>query len=657
MKALVIMFLLGASTNGFSQSPDTLDYRKASALKDVAERIIALEQFVATHPESKFLPRAYDNLFELYIERGEKEKAVAAASASITQVAPANRMASYNRFAYALAKKGVGLDSALVWIDKAIELAAGANSRSLPGYQDSKAYVLYKLGKPEEAEQLQRIAIKGNEQDPEMLGNLATFEYANGKGKEALKTMTKALYYGGGEDLRDMFIRWTEEVEPNARKRAASIKKLVMPVLKSVVDTLKGNSRIAARSTAARVMAEVGVDIPTAKKWAEEAVRTLTHTSSVNELVTYKQNLAAVMLAQGKTREALVLLRSIEELMSPYDQSFWKRVGDAYVTVGELERATHAYMNGLLTVNAPSLRGALEDLYSKLYGSKDGIEERLDSLREAGAEFHPGTYGTATFPKGKVVLAELFTGADCGPCASSDVAFDKLIEYYPRTAVAVLEYHVHVPGPDPMTVDESYDRYVWYGGQGTPTAVFDGREQLLGGGPRLVAQNRFGVYKYAIQRFEQDNPGASLILSARMEGDVVTVDIRVSKLNVMTGKPTLHVALAERSVAYTGSNGISKHAYVVRRLFDRAGGLILNGAGTITKSLDVGEVEASIKAYLDNPTVQRSWTTRRLFTSWRTRPDTIDRQNLSVIAWIQDAVTKEVLQAAYTTVPASLGMK
>ncbi len=657
MKSLALFILLCSFTAAFSQSPDTLDYRKASAVKDAAERLIELERFVAAHPESKYLPRAYDNLFELYADKGENGKAVAAASASIAHVPVANRMSSYNRFAYALAKKGFGLDSALVWIDNAIATAEATKSRSLAGYQDSKAYVLYKQGKPKEAEQLQRIAIKGNEQDPEMLGNLATFEHANGKRKDALKTLTKALYYGGEQDLRDLFIRWTEELEPSPRKREAAVKKIVTPVLKSIVDTLKGEKLVAARSTAAGVMAGVGVDIPTAKKWAEEAVRTLTQSSSVSDLVAYKQNLAAVMIAQGKTREALVVLRSIEDFMSPYDQSFWKRLGDAYVATGELQKAASAYMNGLLTISTSSLREALEDVYNRLHGSKEGIEKELDSLREAGAEFHPGSYGSASFPNGKVVLAELFTGADCGPCASSDVAFDKLIEYYPRTAVAVLEYHVHVPGPDPMTVDESYDRYSWYGGQGTPTAVFDGREHLIGGGPRLVAKNRFGVYRHAIKRFEQDDPGVNISVSAKMERDIVTVDVVIADMKANAGKPVLHIALAERSVDYTGSNGISKHAYVVRRLLDRGEGMALTGTGTISKSVNVGEVEASIKAYLDNPTVQRSWTTRRQFTGWRSRPDTIDRRNLSVIAWVQDAETKEVLQASYTTVPASLGLK
>lgn len=657
MRSLSLLILLCMFTTSFSQSPDTLDYRKASAIKDATERMIELEKFVSVHPESKYLPRAYDNLFELYADRGEKEKALAAASSSIIQFPAANRMSSYNRFAYALAKKGFGLDSALVWIDKAIEMAEATKSRSLAGYQDTKAYVLYKSGKPKEAEQLQRIAIKGNEQDPEMLGNLATFEHANSKRKDALRTMTKALYYGGEQELREKFISWCEELEPNQRKREAAVKKIMTPVLKSIVDTLKGEKLVAARSTAAGVMAGVGMDIPTAKKWAEAAVRTLTQTSSVNDLVAFKQNLAAVMIAQGKTREALVLLRSIEDLMSPYDQSYWKRLGDAYVTTGELQRASSAYMNGLLTISTPSLRDALEDVYTRLHGSTEGIEKELDSLREAGAEFHPGTYGAASFPNGKVVLAELFTGADCGPCASSDVAFDKLIEYYPRSAVAVLEYHVHVPGPDPMTVDESYDRYVWYGGQGTPTAVFDGREQLIGGGPRVVAKNRFGVYKHAIKRFEQDDPGASISVATTMEKDVVTVEVRIADLKAGAGKPVLHVALAERSVDYTGSNGISKHAYVVRHLFDRGDGMPVAGSGTITKSVDVGQVESSIKQYLDNPTVQRSWTTRRQFTGWRSRPDAIDRGNLSVIAWVQDAETKEVLQAAYATVPGSLGMK
>ena len=55
----------------------------------------------------------------------------------------------------------------------------------------------------------------------------------------------------------------------------------------------------------------------------------------------------------------------------------------------------------------------------------------------------------------RVVVVELFTGAECPPCVSADVAFDALLETYKPNEVVLLEYHLHIPGPDPLTNADS----------------------------------------------------------------------------------------------------------------------------------------------------------------------------------------------------------
>ena len=45
------------------------------------------------------------------------------------------------------------------------------------------------------------------------------------------------------------------------------------------------------------------------------------------------------------------------------------------------------------------------------------------------------------------MLVEVFTGAECPPCAAVDLAFDGLMKAYtPRDAI-LLQYHIHVPAP------------------------------------------------------------------------------------------------------------------------------------------------------------------------------------------------------------------
>lgn len=629
---------------------DSAAYRAATALSSPAEKIDALEKFVAAFPRSKLLTRAYDTLFDLHVEQGNEPAALAAAHGSLESVPPGNRMNPYNRIAYRLALKGMGLDSALAYIDRGIVLAG--TSRSLSGFQDTKAYVLYKLGRFAEAEELQRVAIKGHEDDQEFLGHLAMFEKANGKPRDALRTMSRALYFDGEQELKQMFLTWLDEAERDGPKREALKKAVVMETVRSIVDTMKGAALIAQRSRAATLMADLAVDLPTAKKWAEAAVKSLSGKSSIDDVIAFKQSLALVLAAQSKPKEALGYLTSIEMLVSPYDARFWLALGNVYEQLAESRKAIAAYLSGLVPRNEPRLRSAAEPLFVREYSADLSMDKVLDSLRQLSGKVPEEHYNGKATPNGKVILAELFTGAECGPCVSSDLAFDALAEYYPRTAVAILEYHVHIPGPDPMTTNETWERYNWYVGQGTPTVLIDGREMIVGGGPRTVTRNRYGVYRYAIGKVEAAKPGAQLDVAVNADGDEVRVEVQVSGVK-NSEAVAVHVALVERSVAYTGANGIDKHAYVVRKLFAGSGGTpVTQPRQKLSTNVNVAGVEREIKEYLDDPTRQPSWPRGRAFSSWRARPEKIDRANLAVVVWVQDMRSKEVLQAAFRDVPA-----
>src|SRR5262249_19683247 len=58
----------------------------------------------------------------------------------------------------------------------------------------------------------------------------------------------------------------------------------------------------------------------------------------------------------------------------------------------------------------------------------------------------------------RTALLELFTGAECPPCAAADLACDALVKAFTPKDVIVLQYHLHVPAPDPMTSPDGMDR-------------------------------------------------------------------------------------------------------------------------------------------------------------------------------------------------------
>ena len=75
---------------------------------------------------------------------------------------------------------------------------------------------------------------------------------------------------------------------------------------------------------------------------------------------------------------------------------------------------------------------------------------------------------------------ELFTGAQCPPCVAADVAFDALEMAYDPKDLILSQYHMHIPGPDPLTNPASIARWDFYREKypqnvgGTPTTMFNG---------------------------------------------------------------------------------------------------------------------------------------------------------------------------------------
>ena len=58
-----------------------------------------------------------------------------------------------------------------------------------------------------------------------------------------------------------------------------------------------------------------------------------------------------------------------------------------------------------------------------------------------------------------MALVELFTGAQCPPCVAADIAFDaEAVKSYKAADVVLLQYHLHIPGPDPLTNADSEKR-------------------------------------------------------------------------------------------------------------------------------------------------------------------------------------------------------
>lgn len=296
-------------------------------------------------------------------------------------------------------------------------------------------------------------------------------------------------------------------------------------------------------------------------------------------------------------------------------------------------------------------RNKLEEVYLKVKGSKEGLREILDEnyrkanpLPVAVVKYVP----TAKRTK-RTVLAELFTGSACGPCVTVDLAFDALIQRYNPSEIAVLVYHLHIPGPDPMTNAATIARSKFYGGAfGTPTYFINGTNKQTGGNTiRKQAPIFYNRITPTIDAELEKNQEAELNLSALLENQMIKANVNYDSLPADLKDLKLNIALVEHEVSYMGENGIRFHQMVVRELGGekREGFLLKDKSGKFEWAFDLQKLSGELKEYLDKYELDTQ----------KNRPDfvfsekkhEVSSKNLAVVAFIQNDKTKNILQSAF----------
>lgn len=303
-----------------------------------------------------------------------------------------------------------------------------------------------------------------------------------------------------------------------------------------------------------------------------------------------------------------------------------------------LEYLIPAKLSGRATREAS---GALEAVYKKQHnGSAAGLESLLDSeyRKRFPSPLHVEPYKPDPKRTDRVVLAEIFTGSGCPPCAGADLAFDAAMERYPRKDFAVLMYHQHIPRPDPMTNPESQDRAKAYKVGGVPTFAIDGKT-TVGGGPRDAAKSVYARFNPTIEK-DLDSPAeAHITVGARLEGKTVSVNATVRGVKPDAKDVKVFIALAEKELRYNGENGIRFHPMVVRSIksFDLAG-------DSYRQTFDLDAISKAIKDHLDDYEAKghRGESFKFLEKKYQIAPN-----DLAVVVFVQENESKHILQAAY----------
>jgi hypothetical protein len=303
---------------------------------------------------------------------------------------------------------------------------------------------------------------------------------------------------------------------------------------------------------------------------------------------------------------------------------------------------------GVYKTLARALRAAGKDGEAKeAEGRVAALDAKLDeAFAKNAVPFRPaGPAGRRTGSE-RVVLAELFTGAQCPPCVGADVAFDAALKVYKPSQVVFLQYHEHIPGPDPLTGPASEARLGYYEKevQGTPTFVLDGRvlEESIGG-PAERGEKSYSLLRAALDRAMDSPAGARVKLTIGREGNVVELTAEVSDLRRPDEQTRLRFVLVEEVVRYAAPNGRRLHHHVVRDFPGGVAGIPLpDNTARETLKFDLAQVPGRLREYLDGVGKKQPF------------PDDdrpLDLRRLKVVAFVQSDVTKEVFQAVQVDVP------
>lgn len=423
-------------------------------------------------------------------------------------------------------------------------------------------------------------------------------------------------------------------------------------LIESAGPSLKGR----AYAVAAEKLRDAGILLDEAEKLAEKGLEVQREEAEKQTRALLRMNmltLGRVYLQRGKLKEAEKVLKEAYG-----DGTGVGEIAAALAEIAEKRGKNAEAVEYLMTaaVSSPARRGTrekLNELYRKTHNnSLDGLEEALDAryLKANPSPVKIERYTPTPARTRRVVLAEVFTGASCPPCVAADLAFDAFLERYTRQEVAVLMYHLHIPGPDPMTNPSTQARGRFYGLSAVPSFAVDGDNSLRGGGPREMTPQVYDRVKPMIERRLERSPQADVTLTAAREGNSIKVKAVVDKVNSDSPNLRLHIALAEEKLRYNGENGVRFHPMVVRSLAgEKAGGFEVNPNGETARewTFDLNAISAELKAHLDE--FEKKASSDDPFT-FSEKKHEINPQQLVVVAFVQDTKTRNVLQTQFLQV-------
>ncbi|HUG93690.1 MAG TPA: hypothetical protein VML55_22855 [Planctomycetaceae bacterium] len=371
---------------------------------------------------------------------------------------------------------------------------------------------------------------------------------------------------------------------------------------------------------------------------------------------------ARELITKGDEARGVEILEALRR-EEPLDPVITHLLAVAAQQAGETERALELYGE---IVALPGLEAALvnssawnredelphetlETLWEQAHGGSKPMSEFLDGAYvKAVSRIAASAEAPAAASGSRVVLGELFTGAQCGPCVAADVAGMALEATYPRSELIVLRYHQHSPAEDPLTSKHGEERFTYYRErgqpQGTPTFLVSGSRVEPGvGGMLSMAPRVYGMLRKQVDPLLAKDAGLVIELSAAETDGQLALKATVN--GEVSDYLRLRLALAEDDLSFQARNGVRRHQLIVRHMPGGPRGIApQDGRLAFDGTLSLDEVRRTLLDELEQ---------YEKLNKVRFPVKPVELQPLYLVAFVQDERTKEVLQAAGVPVPRS----
>ncbi len=360
-------------------------------------------------------------------------------------------------------------------------------------------------------------------------------------------------------------------------------------------------------------------------------------------------DMGEIQLERGETKMAWRHLLSAAFGM-PENGRVNLRLGECYERQGRLQRAMSRYVQAVIDVESGEQAVAGLERVSKALGDDQQLSvERIAPLIEGKTYGYTAAtrYRSEGEPNNRVALVEFFTNAHIKHPTRDEGAIggalgnEGVMTYFPRDKVAMLAYHLPHPRleVDCLTNEVAQAQADVYSAP-PATQLVNGHRQFPGTGKARDAEKIYKMGREVVLEGLEEASEFSLALTSKVDGDHISGRLQIT--GPAEADARVHIVLAEKAVLYPGRSKVIIHHMVARAALTRSvlgqsyesegGGMEIDFSGSLKR------IQRSNSVYLEQLQAEGRGAVQTFAAK-------IDPRQLTLVAFIRDNDSKEVLQA------------